>query len=174
MKGTLYRILFALLLIALVVLIAAVVFVYRDAWVATHSLSAALKGARKVVLVEYSGDVEIARRIATLEEMSRLQKATNVWFRPFVQQTYLCFEPHHRIEIIRADSSEISTDICFLCNNFVIENGPPLTPLPSYLGERLASFFTSVGMTPKTQDEYRTIEIAERSRQSKRTENRLE
>lgn len=167
MKRTLLRVFLALLLVALVVVIAGSVFVYRDAWVSIRTLSAALKGARRVVLVEYSGDIEIARKIASPDEISRLRRATNVWLRPFVPKPYPCFEPHHRIEILRYDDSEVNTDICFLCYNFVIENRSHLAPLPPYLGEPLASFFTSVGMAPKTHDEYGDIEISQRRRQNK-------
>lgn len=176
MKKTLFRILLVLLLLASVVLIAGIVFLDRDAWISSRRLSTALKDARTVVLLEYSGDVEIARRIATPDEISRLRTATNWWPRPFRPSFYLCFEPHHSIEIVRADGSEVNCAICFLCDKFSIsiENESSLPTLPPYLAKSLASFFTSVGMAPKTHEEYTDIEISVHRRKSEKTANQLE
>lgn len=173
-RRTLFGILATLLLLALVVVIAGLVFLDRDGWISARRLSGALHSARKVVLVEYSGDLEIARRTATADEISRLRNATSVWPRPFFPTAYLCFIPHHRIEIVRADGSEVTSEVCFLCEKFAIDNGPPGAPLPPYLGKSLASFFTSVGMAPKTHDEYSTIEIFARQLQREKTTNLTE
>lgn len=172
-KRILFRALLAVLLLAFVVLICGFLFFDRDAWITSRRLSVALQNARSVVLVEYSGDIEIARKTATPDEISRLRNAVGVWPRPFVPKTYLCFVPHHSIEVVRADGSELNCAICFLCGNFAIEERISLAPIPPYLAKRLASFFTSVGMAPKTYDEYSNIEIA-RHRQSEKTTSQPE
>jgi hypothetical protein len=164
----------ALLLLAVLVLNTGFVFFDRYAWITSRRLSAALQGARSVVLVEYTGDVEIARRTATPDEISRLRNATSVWPRPFVPEAYLCWVPHHSIEIVRTDGSEVNAAVCFLCGKFTIYDEPFVARLPPYLAKPLASFFTSVGMAPKTSDEYTDIEISEHRRQSKRTNNQPE
>lgn len=154
----------ALLLMALVVLIAGFVFLDRDTWTTSRGLSGALQGAPSVTLVEYARDVDIVRRPATPDEISRLRNITRKWWRPFLPTSgYLCFEAHHRIEIVNADGSESSSAISFLCEQFIIENGSPPVPLPRYLKESLTAFFTSAGMAPKTYDEYRAIEILPRA-----------
>ena len=149
----------ATLVVATIAIIAGLVFLDRDAWMSAHRLSTALKNPRQVMLVEYSGDVEIARKTATPEEISRLRSAISLWPRPFLPAPSLCFEPHHRIEIQRADGSEWNTAICFLCGRFAIEEKPFLAPLPHYLADTLGPFFASVGMAPKSDEEYRFLEL---------------
>jgi hypothetical protein len=148
-------------------------FVKRDrySWATSRSLSAALRNSRSVVLVEHSGGVEIARKTATPDEISRLQKAISVWPRPFAPETFLCWVPRHSIEIVRADGSEVSADVCFSCGKFAIEDLPFVAPLPPYLAKTLAPYFASVGMAPKTEEEYANIEISARNRQSKSPSN---
>ena|SRR2546423_2577507 len=173
-KLVIFIVALTLLLLAAVVLIAGFAFFDRDAWITSRRLSTALQGARSVVLVEYTGDVEIARRTTTPDEVSRLRKAISVWPRPFIPETYLCWVPHHSIEIVRADGSKVNADVCFLCGKFTIENVPFVAPLPPYLAKPLASFFTSVGMAPKTSDKYIDIEISEHRRQNKGANNQPE
>jgi hypothetical protein len=157
MKKMVFRSLLILPLLAITVLGAGFVYLDRDAWLSSRRLSTALDGARKVVLVEYSGDVEIARKTATSDEISQLRNATSTWPRPFFPSGYLCFEPHHRIEIVRADGSQWISAVCFLCDKFALDEEPFLAPLPPYLAKSLSTFFTSVGMAPKTSDEYTVI-----------------
>src|SRR5436190_7644888 len=144
-----------IILTVIVVLAAALVvraFVRRDrySWATSRSLSVALQNSHGVVLVEHSTGVEIARKTATPEEISRLQKAISVWPRPFVPEIYSCWVPRHSIEIVRADGSQVSADVCFSCGKFGIEDLPFVAPLPPYLGKTLATYFASVGMAPKT------------------------
>lgn len=160
MKKTLYRATLMLLLLVSAVVIACFVFLDRDTWTTSQKLLTTLKGARSVVLVEHTGNIEIARKTAKPDELQRLRDAVNVSPRPFVPKTYLCWIPHHTIGIVRADGSEVNVDICFTCRKFAIEDLPFVAPLPPYLAGPLWSFFASVGMTPKTDDEYRSIEIS--------------
>jgi hypothetical protein len=173
-KLVIFKVALALPLTALVVLIAGFVIFDRDAWITSRRLSAALQNARSVVLVEYSGDIEIARKTATPDDISQLRNATSVWHRPFIPKTYLCFIPHHSIEIVRADGSELNCAICFLCGKFAIEERISLAPIPPYLAKPLVSFFTSMGMAPKTSDEYADIEISEHRRRSEQATNQPE
>jgi hypothetical protein len=164
MKEAIFKGLVILALLAIAILGAGFVYLDREAWVCSRQLTTAVNGARQVVLVEYSEDVEISRRVATPEEISRLRKATGDWPRPFFPKAFLCFIPHHRIEIVRADGSEMRSDVCFLCDKFAINDGPPFAPLPPYLAKSLTTFFTSVGMAPKTSDEYAAIVASRRAR----------
>jgi len=143
----------------------------RYSWATSRSLSAALQNSRSVVLVEHSGGVELARKTATPDEISRLQKVVSVWPRPFVPESYLCWVPRHSIEIVRADGSEMNADVCFSCGKFATEDLPFVAPLPPYLGKTLATYFASVGMAPKTDEEYTKIESSVRNRESKSTSN---
>ena len=166
-----------IVLIALTVIVvlatAAVVSAFwkldRYSWATSRSLSGALQNARSVVLAEHSGGVQIARKTATPDEISRLQKAVGPWPRPFFPESYMCWVPRHSIEIVRADGSQVSADICFSCGKFGIEDLPFVAPLPPHLGKTLAAFFASVGMAPKTEEEYTKIEISAANAQNKNT-----
>ena len=63
----------------------------------------------------------------------------------------MCFEPHHRIEIVRADGSELRFEVCFHCNNFEFGSRGDMrgATLPSSWRERLTAFFTDAGMPPR-------------------------
>jgi hypothetical protein len=146
-------------LLALAVLVAAVVYLDRSTWIASRRLANALKEARQVVLVEYVEDIQIARKVATPEETSRLRRSITTWPRPFVPTGYLCFVPHHSIEITRADGSTLECDLCFECEKFIFQDDSPIGLLPPYLAGPLTSFFSSVGMSPKTYEEYTEIAV---------------
>lgn len=137
-------------------------FVSRDrySWATSRSFSAALQNCRSVELVEHSGGVELARKMATPDEISRLQKAITAWPRPFFPEAYACYIPHHNIKIVRADGSQVSVDICFTCGKFGIEDLWFVAALPPYLAKSLTSFFTSVGMAPRTDEEYHRIDAS--------------
>lgn len=163
-KGIRLRVLFALPFLA-VVLVAVFVFLDRDTWATSRRLSEALQNARSVTLVEYARSIDINRRPATPDEISRLRNITRKWWRPFLPTSgYLCFEAHHRVEIVNADGSESVSAVSLLCEQFMIEDESTPVPLPRYLKESLTAFFTSAGMAPKTYDEYRAIEEGEKGR----------
>jgi hypothetical protein len=157
MKKLLYKATLILLPLAAASVVALFFYLDRDAWKSSARLATALKDAREVVLVEYSGDVEIARKSATPNEISQLYNAASAWPRPFVPSGYLCFEPHHRLEVVRADGSRWIAAICFLCDKFAIDEEPYLSPLPPSLANSLASYFISIGMTPKSESQYAMI-----------------
>jgi hypothetical protein len=131
-----------------------------DSWRTSHRLSEALVGAREVTLIEHVRGKIIAQKMATPDEMARLQNATSRWLRPFKPETNLCFYPHHRIEIRRANGPIETVEICFLCQGFTFVDNEEFNTvaLPPSLDESLEAFFTSVGMRPRTWDEYTAIE----------------
>jgi hypothetical protein len=164
MKRIFLIIVTAIVAVAAALVIIALVQRDRYSWATSRSLSAALQNCRSVVLVEHSGGVELARKSATPDEMSRLQKAISAWPRPFFPESYACWIPRHSIDIVRADGSPVSVDICFSCGKFGIEDLPFVAALPPHLAKSLTSFFASVGMAPKTDEEYTRIEISQERR----------
>lgn len=153
MKKRLLKLLLATVLAALVIY--AIVFVVqhdRYTWTAWHGVSAALRDARSVTLVEYAGARELARKTATPEEILRLRKAVSKWWYPFLGTGYLCYDSNHKIEIVRADGSELECLISFRCER-VLSPGEIFPPasMPAHIREPLASFFGSVGMGPRLE-----------------------
>jgi len=140
------------------------VMLNAEAWSASRKLSEALQNARSVTIREYAGEKTIARKTATPEEIARLRTATGVWFCDLTPPPgALCFEPHHTVEIIGADGSQFDFEVCFLCNGFRLSKVPfredffYYSRLPSSWDKSLASYFASVGMTPKTWKQYDDI-----------------
>jgi hypothetical protein len=125
-------------------------------WSVLRRLSNDLIGARSVMLKEYAWDTTLAERQATSEDIERLRRVTGKAARPFYSKGSLCFDPHHNVEIVRADGSAITISICFLCGNILYNDGNKAYPhdLPPYVEKPLKAFFASVGMEPKTQQEY--------------------
>ena len=152
----------ALAVVAVVPVVATMVSLDRSTWSASRRLAKALDGSHQVALVEYVENVEIARKLATPEEISRLRKSITTWPRPFLDSGYLCFEPHHSIEILGGSGSKFECNVCFLCERFTTddgtgEDGIVFGSLPAYIAKPLSTFFTSVGMSPKTDEEYTEI-----------------
>jgi hypothetical protein len=158
-----------LLVIALVVAtigINRLVFLDDDSWIAGRRLSTALRDARAVTLLEFlpyqekepTGVRILARKEATPEEISRLREATRLWFLPFLPYPFLCYTPRHSIEITEGNGVQTTVDICFSCEKFLVVGEGHLAELPPNLKKSLAMFFTSVGMKPKTEDEYSALE----------------
>jgi hypothetical protein len=130
-------------------------------WKASHDVRLALENPRSVMVTEFAGDAVIAQVTCTSQHVSALRDATNRYFRPFIPRIPLCFEPHHRIEIVRADGSTMQLYVCFLCGNFSFDDNPAIMVLdvPPYWTAPLNAFFTNIGMTPKTLEEYRVLEV---------------
>src|SRR2546423_7174820 len=159
MKRPLFRLLVAVLLLALVLGITRIVFLDRDAWICSRRISTALKGARTVTLTEYVPGKLIARKTATPDEIARLRSAASKWFRPFRPDVSVCWEPHHSVEIVRADGSEVTVEICFLCGKFgFLSDDESVVPIPPSVNQSLTAFFTSIGMRPKSYEEYLAME----------------
>lgn len=173
MRKALLIVLVTLFLTVSAVIIAAL-FLERDSWRICRRLSADLKRARVVRLVEYVPGQVLARKTATPGEIARLQSAANIWRRPFRPDVTACFEPHHRLEIVRADGSDVIVEICFLCGKFaLLSDDEPVVALPPSLDKSFTSFFTSVGMKPKTQEEYLHIELSEQNKQTEEAKKQL-
>jgi hypothetical protein len=144
-----------------IALIIAVLFALsiREGWRSSHRLSAALKDARAVSFVEFtrgmiSGELIFSRVTAKADDIARLKTATSPWVAVVPPWKAMCFTPHHRVEITRADGSQTRFDICFLCHNFAFDREPEIT-LPAAWQHSLATFFASVGMPARTSEEYR-------------------
>jgi hypothetical protein len=170
LKKTLVTVLVALLFGAMAVLLGGWVYLERDTWISSHRLSNALRNARAVTFVEFTparegGLFELARKAATPEEIARFRSATSPWFLPFGPRSALCSEPHHRVEIVRADGTELTFYVCFLCLNFFLDpweqTGGSSIELPPPWERSLSSFFASIGMAPKTDDEYDALDHTE-------------
>jgi hypothetical protein len=136
-----------------------------DSWRMSRRLSEALVDARAVTLIEHVKGKIIAQKIATPDEIARLQNATRTGLRPFKPNMAQDFNPHHRIEIRRANDSIETLDICFHCEAFsflVNDNDDKYmydpAALPPSLDKSLTVFFTSVGMRPRTWEEYSEIQ----------------
>ena len=157
MKRTVLTVLVVTVLSAISAVIVRIVLLDGDSWRASLKLSTALKGARAVTLVEYVPNAILARKTATADEIARLRNAANVWLCPFDPTYYLSCEPHHRLEIVRADGSEVAVLIAFGCKQFGFTDDEKVVVIPPSLTKSLASFFASVGMAPKTSGEYDAI-----------------
>lgn len=161
---TLATVLFAIVFSAIAVVLGSLGYIERDTWKSSFRLSHAVRNARSVTFVEFtpveSGLFVLARKAATPGDIAGFRSATSPWFLPYEPRGALCFEPHHRVEIVRADGTELTFLVGFLCGNFYLD---PLAanastggaiPLPPSWHKTLSSFFASIGMAPKTYEEY--------------------
>lgn len=117
------------------------------AWSASDRISNALDGAKSVVLVEFDDTGDTIRVAAGPKELAELRRATNRWVMPRIPEVFMCFDPHHRVEVVRADGSSFQFIICFGCRNF--ELNPPQTgfiALPDPWRQSLTALFKSAGM----------------------------
>ena len=144
-----------LVVLGVAALICYVIIPSQPAWNYARTLSAAMKDARAVTLVEFersfSGRVELVfqRVAATPAQMAALRSATSAWYAPIPRWKANCYNPHHRIEIVRADGSKLRFEMCFQCQNFKWgEEG--LQTLPLSWSEALKNFFTANGMAPRS------------------------
>ena len=162
MKKTLISVLIVILMIPVALWVGGTLYRERDAWTSSFQLSNALRNARSVTFVEFapakSGVFVLSRKRATPKEIAQFRSATGPWFLPFEPTGALCHEPHHYVEIVRADGAKLTFFVCFLCRNFSFDPSDPNAgsafDLPPSWQKSLSSFFASVGMAPKTQDEY--------------------
>jgi hypothetical protein len=158
MKKILARVVLSIASIGLIVALGVLILLDRQAWRCGRRLSGALQTAQKVTLVEYTGDKEIARKAATAEEIRQLRRALSSWWHPFVPPSVtLSFVPHHRIEVVQSGGSRVTALISFVCDQFLIDDETTAAPLPPRLHKSLRSVFSSGGMTPKTDDQYRAL-----------------
>lgn len=138
-------------------------YIEKRRWQYSHDISKALSGARSVRLVEFQRDFSsehefvFQRILASPAQISALRAAT-VEAGPTDNLVTLCaFDPHHRVEIVRADGSEFRLEVCFLCNGFaILGNGSRRggDRLPSLVRSRLWKFFTDAGMPPLSSAAY--------------------
>jgi len=111
------------------ILLLSVGFIYRknlitiaghsvNTWSASGSLSLALDNAKSVDLVEFDDNGDTIRKVVGPKEVAELREATNRWLMPSGPEGHLCFDPHHRVDVVRTDGSEFHFIISFSCRNF--------------------------------------------------------
>ena len=144
----------ALFLLLIAVGYAIVIIPSRENWDNAQRLSDALTHARSVSLVEFERDIWrterelVFRRVeASPAQISSLRAATGAWVAS-VSGRAMCYQPHHRVEILQADGSELRFEMCFHCDNFILGNNNANT-LPTSWRWRLIKFFTDAGMPPR-------------------------
>lgn len=154
---------FAVLLMA----IAAVVLGFRfctsrGSWAVSRKLSDALNTAQSVTLVEFEeSSVDVRQELvfqrvpATTKQIEALKKATGPWFAPIPSKSMACFEPHHRVEISKADGTILRFTLCFSCGNFGL--GSHFGSIPEVWFGPLRNIFTDAGMPRRTFAEYETM-----------------
>src|SRR4051794_17210253 len=87
-----------------------------------RALSNALTNARSVTLIEFERglvgpELVFNRLAASPQQIAALHSATGWWFAPIPRGRRNCLDPHHRVEIVRADGSTLRLDNCFHCQN---------------------------------------------------------
>ncbi len=140
----------------------------RSSWKDAHTISEALEGAKSVSLVEfYRGiagpELALDRKKASARQIADLRSAVGGWFAPSPFGMAMCFEPHHRVEIVRADGSMFCFTICFECRNYALVSGADPSvrvgatngSLPTPWVYSLSRFFSLAGMPPR--EDYREL-----------------
>jgi hypothetical protein len=96
----------------------------------------------------------LSSMIPSPEQVEELRRATSgVITIGFPLRQKRCFDPHHRVEIVRADGSFLRLEICFECDNFRFDDGPIQTMPRSWL-QRLPTVFGHVGILIRGREEY--------------------
>jgi hypothetical protein len=120
-------------------------------WSASQRLSKALDGARSVVFVEFEDDNSEKMRVpANPEGIASLRRATTAWLLPTPPDSAMCWYPHHRVDVVKADGSASQLVICFECRTFQLDD-PPWRgggALPNCWRKSLTALFKSQGMAP--------------------------
>lgn len=118
-----------------------------------RSIEEALRNARSVTLVEFeefwlpeNPELIFQKVPATHEQIESLIRISRQWAPLPIEHT-MCFEPHHRVEIVQENGSEVRLPICFHCHNFRW-NGSE-NNLPESWRQSLVQFFTKAGMQPR-------------------------
>lgn len=120
-----------------------------DVWNASGKISRALDGAQSVDFVEFDDKGKAIRKEGKQEEIVRLRQATSRWLLPSFPDGGMCFEPHHRVDVVRADGSQFHFVICFGCRSFALDSPETeVFDLPKRWRKSLTALFKSVGMTP--------------------------
>lgn len=131
----------------------------------TRAIAAALRNAQSVTAIEFVrfrdtpavAEREVVLRSVALSSEQILQfQATGGLLDFGSPLPPLCFEPHHRVDVLREDGTAFRFEVCFLCSNFCINNGP-IQNISSRWLPLLSQFFSTIGMPPRNQDEYRRV-----------------
>jgi hypothetical protein len=169
--GSLFRVIVLLGIVAVIfAFFAFVVSPSRNQWEQSRILSAALTNARSVTVVEFTphyfepesgtsihDEIVFQRIIATEDQIKQLRSSTGGFITfNIIGISAGCFTPHHRVEIVKRDGSILRFYVCFECRKFRFDKGYEQS-LPSPWLPRLRQFFTSLGMPPRTDEEYEKL-----------------
>lgn len=124
-----------------------------ETWNASGSISLALDGAKSVAFIEFDDTGDTSRVAAGPAEIAELLRATNRWIVPSGPEGSLCFDPHHRVDVVRADGSKFHFIICFECRNFQLDSPrTTIIGLPYPWRKSLTALFRAAGMKPFNSD----------------------
>ena len=136
----------------------------------SRTLSSALADARSVSAVEFTpyfykaktGEMkrqEVVLQRLTLSEaqIERLRAATpgSISFH-LETDVASCFQPHHRVEVVRKDGSSFLFSVCFHCGSYRMDHGD-IVEIPAEWLPRLRQYFTDLGMPLRTDEEYQQL-----------------
>ncbi len=157
-----------LLLLVLLVFGFLVAWPSVDQWREGHKLISALQDARSVSVVEFvptlPQEVELPRVALTPGQILELAGTVTAFYNlEFSSSGTLCYTPHHRVEIVRADGSNFSFEICFECDKYKYPGEFPRN-LPPAWNAALAGFFTKAGLPPRGFNEYSVLLAAKTSK----------
>jgi hypothetical protein len=125
-----------------------------ETWSASDKISRALDSATSVALVEFDESGETKRVAAGPKQIGQLRRATTRWLVPSGSEGALCFDPHHRVDIVKADGSQFHFIICFSCRNFELDSPPTgIIGLPYSWRKSLTALFKSAGLKPFNSDD---------------------
>jgi hypothetical protein len=125
-----------------------------NTWSASGQISRALDNAASVALVEFNDTGDTIRVAAGAKEIAELRRATSRWLVPSLSGGALCFDPHHRVDVVRGDGSQFHFTICFECRNFELDSPPTgIMGLPDPWRKSLTALFNSAGMKPFNSDD---------------------
>jgi predicted transcriptional regulator len=134
----------------------------RNSREVSRQLSAAMNDARAVQFVEFEGknhEIEtelVFRRVfATPQQIDALREAIGQWYAPHPGRAMACYEPHHRVEVLRTDGTILSLEVCFMCGNYGFGDG--VRSMPEVWRQPLRNVFTDAGMPPRSRAEYEAM-----------------
>jgi hypothetical protein len=127
-----------------------------NVWRASSKIASALDGARSVAFVEFDGNGKTVRIDGKQEEIRQLRQATSRRLALSFPEGAMGFDPHHRVDIVRADGSQFHFVICFGSRNFALDSPETeVFDLPRRWRKSLMELFKSVGMKPFDADDVR-------------------
>lgn len=136
----------------------------RYSWEVSRQLSAAINDAQSVTFVEFGGNkgklgaaLVFQRVAATPQQVAALRAAIGQWYAPHPGRSLECYEPHHRVEVVRADGSILLLEVCFMCGNYGFATN--VRAMPEVWRKPLRDVFADAGMPPRPRTDYEAMAI---------------